>query len=70
VLITEAEFKEWRTHPVTVEVFGVLRWRMDEIGRTLAEGGALIEKEAAIWVGRYMEMKDLIDMTYEEMEEN
>ena len=67
--VTESEYREWRNHPVTREVFdGVLKDRMTGIGRTLGEGAALEPPNNAVMVGQYRELMYLIDMTYEEMQ--
>ena len=66
--ITKDDFVRWKSDHVTIEVFGnVLQFRMDKIARQLARGGALVETESKVLVGRYLEIEDLMEMKFEDM---
>jgi len=66
--ITRDDFDRWKTDHVTIEVFkNVLQFRMDKIAHQLARGGALVETESKVLVGRYLEIEDLMEMKFEDM---
>ena len=66
--ITKEEFLGWLGNPVTQEVHQVLRERMELMAHGLARGSCLgNEIEHGKAVGRYGEIKDLLDMTYEDI---
>ena len=67
--INKNDFDTWKVDPVTKEIFKMLGERMSKIAFNLADGGALIELEAKIMVGRYREIKDLITLEYEDLKE-
>jgi len=64
--ITRADYDAWLMDSVTREVRKVLLERQDKIAHALAAGGAL-EDEKGVNVGRYLEINDLLLMTYEDM---
>jgi len=67
--ISEKDYKAWRTHPVTREVFKILRERQLAYAVGLAEGMCLSDPEGyAVTVGRYGEIVDLLDMEFKDME--
>lgn len=66
--VTEKEYQRWRTDPVTKEVFKILEERRHKIAHSLADGGAVMTG-AAEMVGRYKEIKDLLNMEFEDMRE-
>lgn len=67
--ITRDEYGRWRNDPVTKEIYQILRERMAKIAHALAAGGALIDKDNAVAVGRYKEIDDLLTMEYDDMKE-
>ena len=65
--IVKEEFLAWLDNPVTKEVFSVLKERKEEIANQLANGVCHDMTEYAFAVGKCREIKDLLEMTYEEM---
>ena len=53
---------------MTKEVFKILDERKREFMALLANGMALVQPDNAVIVGRYREILDLEQMTYEEMQ--
>ena len=67
-MITDNDFSNWLAHPVTLEVYGMLKERMDKIAHGLADGAATDSQTIYNQsVGRYKEIKDLLDMNYKEL---
>ncbi len=66
--ITKEEFLGWLQNPVTREVHQVLRERRVKVAEQLCQGACLgSEIDHAKAVGRCEEIKDLLEMTYEDM---
>jgi hypothetical protein len=68
VEVSKDDFLRWLQNPVTEEVYQVLRERREKIAEQLAAGlclGAEIEHAKA--VGRCEEIKDMLELTYEDM---
>lgn len=67
--ITSNDFDEWRISPVTKEVFQILQERRDKIAHLLGDGSCfgLSSEYYGESVGRYREINDLLNMTYEDM---
>lgn len=67
-MITEEDFKNWWASPVGMEVAAMLKERMNKIAHSLADGGATDSQTIYNqMVGRYKEIKDLTEMTYQEL---
>ena len=66
--VTKEEFLGWRSNPVTEEIWQVLRERREKVGEQLCRGACLDNScEYAKAVGHCEEIKDLLDLTYEDM---
>jgi hypothetical protein len=66
--ITKDEYLAWLALPVTQEVHSVLRERREKIAEQLVRGACLDDNIAhARAVGRADEIKDLLEMTYDDM---
>lgn len=69
VVLNKEEFEQWKSgNPITLEVFKMLLERKNKIARQLGGGSCLgSNEEHGIAVGRYREITDLEEMTYEEL---
>ena len=64
--IQRNDWERWRSDDVTRELFKILEERKLKIALLLAEGGALMPIEREVAVGRYKEIEDLLNMTFED----
>ncbi len=65
--ITEDDFKNWWSSPVGVEVKSMLTERQNTIAHKTGSGGVLGLEDYHVHVGRYKEIKDLLDMNFKEL---
>jgi hypothetical protein len=67
--INKEEWDHWKqANPVTLEVLKVLRERKDKISAQLGEGACLgNDCEHGKAVGRCLEIKDLLEMEFEDL---
>jgi hypothetical protein len=66
--ITQDDFDRWKQDPVTIEIFrDVLQERKNTIAHMLADGGALIQTEREVMVGRYKEIDDLMQIQFKDI---
>jgi len=70
--ITENDFQNWWNNPVGAEVKAMLKERMEMIAHKMADGACMgtIGTSPEYYgelVGRYKEIKDLIDMNFKEL---
>ena len=72
-MISQAEWTEWKQHPTTIEFFRFLTHVREELKEGLAEGagtGHSIDESAQLsakYIGQCQLLKDLDELTYEEM---
>jgi len=67
-MISRDDFDQWRTSPITLEIFQMLYERKMRIANQLASGACLDSpEEHGVAVGRYREITDLEEMTYTEL---
>jgi hypothetical protein len=71
-MIEQSDFHEWKhENPVTIEIFRILRERQTKIGKQLASGACLgNHTEHGKAVGRFLEINDLLEMSYEDLFED
>jgi len=67
--ITRDQYQGWRNNPVTREVFQILNERKENL-KNLAISGVLANNayEYGLIVGRFSEINDLQEMTFDDME--
>ena len=64
--ISRNDFDQWKVNAVTREVFKVLEERRQKIAHELASGVA-ITPDAGEYVGRYKEISELLEWTYDDL---
>ena len=69
MLITEAEFKEWLTYPVTIQFMRCIDIEMDGISKRTIGDISCFENpvKGAYYAGRYDGMKDKRNVQYEDL---
>lgn len=67
--VTKEMFHQWRyQNPVTLDFFDMLKERVEKINTLLGEGKWINnEFDGAKFVGRNDEIKELIELTYEQL---
>jgi len=66
--IIKEDWDRWKADRVTLEVLKVLRERKDKISTQLGGGACLgNDCEHGKAVGRYLEIKDLLEMEYKDL---
>ena len=66
--ITEADYNNWWLSPVGAEVKSMLRERIARINdEALTEGVVRDQMKMAEYLGRKLEIMDLLQMTYDEL---
>lgn len=72
--ISQEDHLRWLKDPVTEEVFKIIRERRDTLAHFVTNGACMGSAGSSPeyygeCVGRYHEMTDLLEMTYEDMKE-
>jgi len=66
--ITESDYKQWWSSPVGLEVKEMLLDRLNIISAMVMDESVINDQvKSAICVGRYQEIKDLLNMTFNEL---
>ena len=64
MLVTKEEFVDWKTHPVTKEVFGTMRDRINELLEYLIEAAG--SPKASEYSGAIKAYREILEINYEE----
>jgi len=62
-MITKADFIDWKTHPVTKEVFASLHERIFQLQEELGGSAGIDTRMDAMKVGAIQACKDLLEMS-------
>jgi len=66
--ITESDYKQWWSLPVGLEVKTMLRDRLNIISAIVMNENVINDQvKSAIYVGRYQEVTDLLNMNFNEL---
>jgi len=66
--ITESDYKQWWSSPVGLEVKEMLLDRLNIISAMVMDESVINDQvKSAICVGRYQEIKDLLNMNFNEL---
>ena len=66
--ITESDYKQWWSLPVGIEVKTMLRDRLNIISAIVMNENVINDQvKSAIYVGRYQEVTDLLNMNFNEL---
>ena len=65
-MITKQDFIDWKTHPVTKEVFASLIERIHQLQEELGGSAGEDVRQDAIKVGAIQACRDILDMSVDE----
>ena len=67
--MNQADFTDWKRHPVTQIIFSQLNQRIADLQEILGDSAGLNPREDVVLVGAIKAYKDMINIEYEDQPE-
>jgi hypothetical protein len=69
MVITKDEFLQWKSSPITNEVFGIIKERVLEAKDVLAKQAGLDSREDGFYCGMIHALTEILDISFEDGEQ-
>lgn len=70
MLITKDEFVQWLDTPVTNEVFGIIKERLQDATAVLVKNAGLDSRDDGFYCGMIHAFNEILNISYDEGEHN